>query len=78
MKTLFIIQIRHPHIGKEWPQKNWHDKPESRKDLSLPLAIKEAERLQADSERCEYRVIKRTEETIFSANASVETSPKAK
>jgi len=70
MKTLFIIQMRHPNLGKEWPHRNWHDKAESRKDLSLPLAIKEAERLQADSERCEYRVIKRVEESIFTANRS--------
>jgi hypothetical protein len=68
MKTLFIIQIRHPNLGKEWPQRDWHDRPESRKDLSLPLAIKKAKRLQTDSERCEYRVIKRVEESIFTAN----------
>jgi len=68
MKTLFIIQKRHPNLGREWPHRDWHDKTESRKDLSLPLAVEEAKRLQSDSERCEYRVIKRVEEPIFTAN----------
>jgi len=67
MKTSFIIQKRHPNLGKHWSQSDWHDKVESRKDLSLPVAIKEAQRLRVENNRCEYRVVKRVEETIFTA-----------
>lgn len=71
MKTLYIIQKRHPNSKKEWPHRNWHDNHGSRKDLSQSSAINEAKRLQSDSDRCEYRVIKRTEGTIFTANKEI-------
>lgn len=72
MITKFIIQKRHPHLGEEFKRfKDWHDRSRSRKDLSLPLAIKEAQMLQSNYERCEYRVVKRIDETIFTASKQI-------
>ena len=68
MKTLFIVQKRHPNLSRNWPHSEWHDRVESRPDMNQLDAIKEAKSLQSNSDLCEYRVIKRVEETIFTAN----------
>ena len=70
MITQYIIQKRHPNIGKEWSSYNWHDRVESSPHASKVDAIKECKRLILNAETTKYRLIERktSEEEIYLEN----------